>query len=75
MSAASASTSVKPKKPYHEILWAGLIAGILDITAAIVTNAFRGIGSIRIPQSVGIGLLGAVWLPFKFNREGVEDSV
>ena len=40
------------------IFWGGLIAGVLDITAAIVTNYYRGIAPIRILQSVASGILG-----------------
>lgn len=41
------------------ILCGGLLAGILDITAAIVTNRLlRGTAPIRILQSVASGLLG-----------------
>ncbi len=39
-------------------LWAGLIAGALDITAAIVTNTLRGSTPMRVLQSVASGLLG-----------------
>lgn len=37
---------------------AGLLAGALDITAAVVTNALRGFAPIRTLQSVASGLLG-----------------
>jgi len=40
------------------IFWGGLLAGILDLTAAIVTNRFRGIAPIRILQSIASGILG-----------------
>jgi hypothetical protein len=47
-------------KPSRAILWAGLIAGALDITAACVTTALRGRGGpIGVFQSVASGLLGA----------------
>lgn len=41
------------------ILWAGLIAGILDLTAAFITGALQGRGPVRISQSIASGLLGA----------------
>lgn len=41
------------------ILLAGLIASILDILAAFVTNGLRGISPLRILQSVASGVLGA----------------
>lgn len=39
-------------------LWAGLLAGTLDILAAVVTNTLRGSTPMRVLQSVGSGLLG-----------------
>ena len=59
MSAASASLQVEKSKAYHAILWGGLIAGVLDLTAAFVTNGLRGITPFRIMQSIATGLLGA----------------
>jgi hypothetical protein len=47
-----------PATPAHPILTGGLIAGVLDITAAIVIYAFRGVAPIRILQSVASGLMG-----------------
>jgi hypothetical protein len=47
-----------PATPAHPILTGGLIAGVLDITAAIVIYAFRGVAPVRILQSVASGLLG-----------------
>jgi hypothetical protein len=47
-----------PATPAHPILTGGLIAGVLDITAAIVIYAFRGVRPVRILQSVASGLLG-----------------
>lgn len=40
------------------ILWGGLIAGILDITDALVFFGLRGAKPIRILQSIAAGLLG-----------------
>jgi hypothetical protein len=46
-------------KAYRAVLWAGLTAGALDITAACVTSALRGQTSpVRVLQSVASGLLG-----------------
>jgi uncharacterized membrane protein YagU involved in acid resistance len=47
-----------PASPAHPILTGGLIAGALDITAAIVIYAFRGVPPVRILQSVASGLWG-----------------
>ena len=40
------------------ILWSGLIAGAMDITAAFVNWGFRGIRPARILQGIASGLLG-----------------
>ena len=42
----------------YPALVAGVVAGVLGITAAIVTSGFRGVAPIRILQSVASGLLG-----------------
>lgn len=52
------SSSERPKA-YQAILWAGLIAGTLDITAACVSGVLRGGTPVRVLQSVASGLLGA----------------
>ena len=41
------------------VFWAGLLCGILDITAAFVTWAPQGVKPIRILQGIASGLLGA----------------
>lgn len=55
------STAISPgkTKAYQAILWGGLVAGTLDITAAFIQNGLRGIGPVRVLQSVASGLLGA----------------
>ncbi len=40
------------------ILWGGTVAGILDITDAIVVSSFFGVAPARVLQSVASGLLG-----------------
>lgn len=45
-------------KALATILPAGLVAGILDITDALVFYGLRGIAPIRILQSIASGLLG-----------------
>ena len=40
------------------VLAGGLIAGMCDITYAVVFSGFRGVPAIRILQSVASGLLG-----------------
>jgi peptide-methionine (S)-S-oxide reductase len=47
-------------KNYRAILWAGLICGAMDITAAVVVYGLLwGRGATRILQSVATGLLGS----------------
>jgi hypothetical protein len=41
------------------ILVGGFIAGVLDITYAIVFSGFRGVSAVRVLQSVASGLLGS----------------
>jgi uncharacterized membrane protein YagU involved in acid resistance len=43
----------------NAIFWAGLTAGVMDITAAFVTWAPQGVSPIRILQGIASGLLGA----------------
>ena len=48
-----------PSQASRALLWAGLTAGALDITAACVTNFLRaGMSPVRVLQSVASGLLG-----------------
>jgi len=59
MRAASATFSLEEPKSYRAILWGGLIAGTMDITAACVSSALRGgRGPMGVLQSVASGLLG-----------------
>jgi uncharacterized membrane protein YagU involved in acid resistance len=59
MAASIAMFVLKRSRAYRAILWGGLIAGTLDLTAAFVTNGWRGLGPLRILQSIASGLLGA----------------
>lgn len=59
MSTASAALPLERPKDYQIILYAGLLAGVLDITAAFVTWGVRGVSPIRILHSIASGLLGA----------------
>jgi hypothetical protein len=54
---SSAAQKVRPRWA-SAILWGGLVAGILDISDAIVTWGMRGVPAGRILQSVASGLLG-----------------
>ena len=45
---------------FQVILFGGLIAGTLDLTAACISSWFRaGVGPVQVMQSVASGLLGA----------------
>lgn len=46
-------------KAYRAILWGGLIAGALDLTAACVNSSLRGGSAIGVLQAIASGLLGA----------------
>lgn len=47
-------------RAWRGLVWGGLVAGVLDITAACVSNyAQRGTPPVRVLQSVASGLLGA----------------
>jgi uncharacterized membrane protein len=39
-------------------MWGGLLAGVGDITFAFVASGLRGVGPVRVLQSVASGLLG-----------------
>ena len=59
MSAEFAAISPERPKAYRVILWAGLIAGILDIASAFVHVGLRGQSPMYVLQSIASGLLGA----------------
>lgn len=60
MSAESTVLSMERPKPNQAILWGGLIAGILDITAAFIHSALvAGSSPMWVLQYVASGLLGA----------------
>ncbi|HKP11063.1 MAG TPA: hypothetical protein VJZ91_03100 [Blastocatellia bacterium] len=58
MTATSAASLTGRSKTYRAILWAGLIAGTLDITAACITNTLRGGTPLQVLRYVAGGLLG-----------------
>jgi len=60
MSSEAATFSIEASKPYQPILWGGLIAGILDISAAFTHSALAaGRSPMWVLQFVASGLLGA----------------
>jgi hypothetical protein len=54
----AALTPAAPSRAARAIFWAGLACGVMDITAAFITWAPKGITPIRILQSVAAGWLG-----------------
>jgi hypothetical protein len=57
MSTTSILTTMPASSP-KAILWAGLIAGSMDITAAFIVYGFFGATPLRILQGIASGLLG-----------------
>ncbi|MGH9822323.1 MAG: hypothetical protein ACREDR_03545 [Blastocatellia bacterium] len=58
MSAGSAAISVGAPKVYRAIIWGGLIAGSMDISAAAIQTVLRGRNPIMMLQGIASGLLG-----------------
>jgi hypothetical protein len=58
MSVASAAFPSGGSRAARAILWGGLLAGLGDITFAFVVSGLRGVGPVRVLQSVAGGLLG-----------------
>jgi len=59
MSVTSAALPVPRPRAARAVLWGGLLAGLGDITFAFVVSGLRGVGPVRVLQSVAGGLLGA----------------
>ena len=57
MSTTSTLTTMPATSP-KAIVWAGLIAGAMDITAAFIVYGFFGATPMRILQGIASGLLG-----------------
>lgn len=56
-----ASAAARPSggsRAARAILWGGLLAGVGDIVFAFVVNGLRGVGPVRVLQSVAGGVLG-----------------
>jgi uncharacterized membrane protein YagU involved in acid resistance len=56
--ASSASPARGAPRALAVIFWAGLISGALDISAAFITWAPKGVSPTRILQGIASGLLG-----------------
>ena len=48
----------RESKAFRTILWGGLITGVLDITAAIITTLAYGRSPARMLQGIASGVLG-----------------
>jgi len=58
MIVATATLPVDKPRAARAIVWGGLLAGLGDITFAFVVSGLRGVGPVRVLQSVAGGLLG-----------------
>ena len=63
MKAVPAQVPVTEPMAYRVILSAGLLCGVLDITAAFISSGLRGASPTRVLQFIGAGWLG----PDSFN--------
>lgn len=51
-------TSYEMANAFPAIFWAGLVCGVLDLTAAFVTLALRRVKPVAVLQGIATGLLG-----------------
>lgn len=58
MTASPSSLLPRSSQAYRAIGWAGLLAGTLDITVALVEAALQGKGPVYLFQGIAGGLLG-----------------
>ena len=58
MDPAPAVDSTGHSTPWMGLVWGGLIAGTMDITAALVVYGHYGLTPIRLLQDIAAGLLG-----------------
>ena len=58
MSVATAELPAERPRAARAVVWGGLLAGAGDITFAFVVSGLRGVGPVRVLQSVASGLLG-----------------
>jgi len=61
--AVAATMPVPQVMAYRVILSAGLLCGVMDLTAAFVNSGLRGTGPVRVLQYIAAGWLG----PASFN--------
>ena len=58
MTASAATLTTERSQAFPAIAWAGLIAGVLDISSAFILSYPKGVGPIRVLQGVAAGLVG-----------------
>jgi hypothetical protein len=58
MSTSAPSWATEKSQAFPAIAWAGLIAGVLDISSAFILSYPKGVGPIRVLQGVAAGLVG-----------------
>lgn len=58
MSAEAPTLTKEGSRAWRAILWGGLIAGTLDITAAFINSALHGRSPLWVLQLISSGLLG-----------------
>ena len=58
MVAISHTLPLQKPQAFRAIFWGGLIAGILDLTAALVNSNLQGRSLIGVLQAIASGLLG-----------------
>lgn len=58
MSASASALTIDSPRAFPSIAWAGLIAGILDISSAFILGYPKGVGPTRVLQGVAAGLVG-----------------
>jgi uncharacterized membrane protein YagU involved in acid resistance len=59
MEKISAAELPEKSGAWQAILFGGLLAGILDLTAAFINSGLNGVSPLRVMQAIASGLLGA----------------
>jgi uncharacterized membrane protein YagU involved in acid resistance len=59
MGPSASPLTTEESRAFPAIAWAGLIAGILDISSAFILSYPKGVGPIRVLQGVAAGLVGS----------------
>lgn len=56
---SEAAATTRKSADYRAILFGGLLAGAMDLSAAFISNGLRGGSPLKVMQSISSGLLGA----------------